>query len=441
MRKPDRPINKQERTTRATFARYLVVLALAGTLFSLHAFTQTPANNQSAKPADAVADSRQSDKPDLQIDKDKLSYAYGATTGEYFRRQGLELNPDLFNQGVRDGLCGAEPRFTWQEVRAIVAAAQKELKVKQHASLKAEQAYATKMLAEKNRAEGDAFLAENKRAEGVVTLDSGLQYKILRIGDGKKPRLGDTVVCHYRGTLIDGTEFDSSYKRNQPSTFRINRVIKGWTEALQLMPLGSRWHLFIPPTLAYGARGAGSNIGPDATLVFEVELLEIKEGASPSDSGSASKERRPSESHSRAVQAGGSAETAGIGALKLSYKLDPRVSKSTYSGERWVSPPVYSRIETGKSVEIEARVQAVDSQGKPVQVTPEWTSADLSVATISPARGSQVIIKVLSAGESPVRVAANGVSTEVVVKSSLQNASLSVEISQAPVKEMHAQRQ
>jgi len=128
----------------------------------------------------------------------------------------------------------------------------------------------------KGREEGEAFLAANKSKEGVVALPSGLQYKILKAGNGPKPAAEDTVVCQYRGTLIDGKEFDSSYKHNQPATFPVNRVIKGWTEALQLMPTGSKWQLFIPSDLGYGERGAGAEIPPDATLIFEVELVSIK---------------------------------------------------------------------------------------------------------------------------------------------------------------------
>ena len=128
---------------------------------------------------------------------------------------------------------------------------------------------------EANQKEGDAFLAANKSKPGVVTLPSGLQYKILTAGAGPKPTAADSVVCNYRGTLINGTEFDSSYKRGQPATFPVSGVIKGWTEALQLMPVGSKWQLFVPPDLAYGARGAGSEIGPNSTLIFEVELMSI----------------------------------------------------------------------------------------------------------------------------------------------------------------------
>ena len=132
------------------------------------------------------------------------------------------------------------------------------------------------MEADKNMKEGETFLAENKNKEGVVTLPSGLQYKVITAGAGPTPKLTDTVTTHYRGTLIDGTEFDSSYKRNQPATFQVNGVIAGWTEALQLMHVGSKWQLFIPANLGYGARGAGGKIGPNATLIFDIELLAIK---------------------------------------------------------------------------------------------------------------------------------------------------------------------
>jgi FKBP-type peptidyl-prolyl cis-trans isomerase FklB len=133
-----------------------------------------------------------------------------------------------------------------------------------------------KVVGEKNVKEGETFLAANKKKEGVVTLPSGLQYKILKTGDGPKPTKDQTVKCHYRGTLIDGTEFDSSYKRGEPTEFPVGQVIKGWTEALQLMPVGSKWQLFIPSDLAYGPNGAGQMIGPNVTLIFDIELISIK---------------------------------------------------------------------------------------------------------------------------------------------------------------------
>jgi FKBP-type peptidyl-prolyl cis-trans isomerase FklB len=159
--------------------------------------------------------------------------------------------------------------LTEEQARTAIMELKKEIVQKQQEQMAA--------LAGKNSAEGQAFLTKNKTAEGVVTLPSGLQYKILKAGEGKKPGLDDTVSCHYRGTLINGTEFDSSLKRNEPTSFPVKGVIKGWTEALQLMPVGSKWQLFVPPNLAYGERGAGGAIGPNATLIFEVELLSIKE--------------------------------------------------------------------------------------------------------------------------------------------------------------------
>ena len=159
--------------------------------------------------------------------------------------------------------------LTDAEARAAVMELQAEMRQKM--------TEARRVVGEENKKAGDAFLAANKTKPGVVTLPSGLQYKVLKMGDGKKPTLNDTVVCNYRGTLINGTEFDSSYKRNQPATIPVNGVIKGWTEALQLMPTGSKWQLFIPSDLAYGAAGAGNLIGPNATLIFDVELLSIQE--------------------------------------------------------------------------------------------------------------------------------------------------------------------
>jgi FKBP-type peptidyl-prolyl cis-trans isomerase len=208
----------------------------------------------------------------LTTEKEKLSYALGASIGDQMRSQSVDVDPDLCARGLKDALSGGKMLLTDVEVRQIVTAFQNELRKKQIAL----QNQRTQELAAKNKTEGEAFLAQNKSAEGVVTLPSGLQYKILKEGVGEKPKLTDTVVCHYRGTLIDGTEFDSSYKRNEPATFAVGGVIKGWTEALQLMPVGSKWQLFVPSSLGYGERGAGRQIGPNAVLIFEVELISIK---------------------------------------------------------------------------------------------------------------------------------------------------------------------
>jgi FKBP-type peptidyl-prolyl cis-trans isomerase FklB len=208
------------------------------------------------------------DAPELKTPKEKLSYALGMDLGNQLKRQSVDINPDVFVQALKDILLGSKTLMTEEQARAAIMELQKELMQKQQAQSAA--------LAEKNKAEGQAFLEKNKTAEGIVLLPSGLQYKILKAAEGKKPALEDTVVCHYRGTLLDGTEFDSSYKGNQPLTFPLKGVIKGWTEALQLMPVGSKWQLFIPSGLAYGDRGNGP-IGPNATLIFEVELLSIKD--------------------------------------------------------------------------------------------------------------------------------------------------------------------
>ena len=208
------------------------------------------------------------DAPVLQDEKAKKSYALGMGMGGRLKGQIPELDPELVARGFRDALAGNKPLLTEGELKAALMALQHEARTRQ--------AQAQKQLGEKNKKDGEAFLAENKTREGVVTLQSGLQYKILKSGDGKKPTADDTVVCHYRGTLIDGKEFDSSHKRNQPATFPLKRVIKGWNKALQLMPVGSKWQLFIPPELGYGERGT-RGIGPNATLVFEVELLSIQD--------------------------------------------------------------------------------------------------------------------------------------------------------------------
>jgi FKBP-type peptidyl-prolyl cis-trans isomerase FklB len=168
-------------------------------------------------------------------------------------------------------MSGGKTRLTQEEAQAVLKEVQTEVQKQQQEKMKE--------AADKNKSEGEAFLATNKSKDGVVTLPSGLQYKILTAGTGPKPTASDSVKCNYRGTLINGTEFDSSYKRGQPATFAVGQVIKAWTEALQLMPVGSKWQLFVPSSLAYGERGAGAEIGPNATLIFEVELLSIEEKA------------------------------------------------------------------------------------------------------------------------------------------------------------------
>ncbi len=208
-----------------------------------------------------------------KTEKELRSYALGMDLGAQLRKLSIEVDPSLFAKGLADALAGEKLLLTEADAKAAIARMQAEVKARQ---IQAMNAPADPKKAEENKKAGEAFLLENRKKAGVTTLPSGLQYKVLTAGTGRKPTTGDTVVCQYRGTLIDGTEFDSSYSRGQAATFPVNGVIAGWTEALQLMPVGSKWQLFIPPELAYGARGAGDKIGPNATLVFEIELESIK---------------------------------------------------------------------------------------------------------------------------------------------------------------------
>jgi FKBP-type peptidyl-prolyl cis-trans isomerase FklB len=205
----------------------------------------------------------------LKNQKDKVSYIIGMEIGKNFKKQSVDIDPDILTRGIKDAISGGKSLLPEQEIQETMAAFQKEMTAKQEEL--------TKKLGEKNKKEGEAFLAENKKKGDVKTLPSGLQYKVIKAGTGKKPRLTDTVTTHYRGTLIDGTEFDSSYRRGQPASFPVGGVIPGWTEALQLMEEGAKWQLFIPPNLAYGERGMGGVIGPNATLIFEIELISIQE--------------------------------------------------------------------------------------------------------------------------------------------------------------------
>jgi FKBP-type peptidyl-prolyl cis-trans isomerase FklB len=210
------------------------------------------------------------DRPALKDTKDKVSYSIGLDIGNTFKKQKMEISPEALMAGLKDALSGANPLLTQDEIRTVMTQFSKDMREKSAA--------VSKEAADKNAKEGEKFLAENKTKPGVKTTASGLQYIVEKEGNGASPKETDTAVVNYRGTLLDGTEFDSSYKRGEPATFPVNRVIKGWTEALQLMKPGAKYKLFIPSNLAYGPGGAGGDIGPNATLLFEVELLSVKPG-------------------------------------------------------------------------------------------------------------------------------------------------------------------
>ena len=217
----------------------------------------------------------------LKTQKDKVSYAVGMNIGKgvaaKLKQQPLEVDQAVLLRGMKDALAGGKMLLTEEEERTLLTQLSVEARKKQEDQMK--------LAAEGNKKIGEEYLAANKTKDGVVTLPSGLQYKILTAGTGPKPTAADTVSCNYRGTLLNGTEFDSSYKRGHPETFPVTGVIKGWTEALQLMPVGSKWQLFIPSDLGYGDRGADprSGIGPGATLIFEVELLSIQGKDKPAE--------------------------------------------------------------------------------------------------------------------------------------------------------------
>ncbi len=203
------------------------------------------------------------DEIKLETDQQKVSYVLGYQAGAQMKQQNMNVDFDTLTKAIKDGLDGVDPRLNGEQAAAVMQ--------KFQARQRAEQA----KIGGENAKAGVAFLAENKNKPGVITLENGLQYKVIKAGTGNKPKATDSVSVHYRGTLINGKEFDSSYSRGEPTSFPVNRVIPGWTQILQLMKEGAKWQVFIPSELAYGARGAGGDIGPDSTLIFDVELIKI----------------------------------------------------------------------------------------------------------------------------------------------------------------------
>jgi len=245
-----------------------IVLAFAASFMIGFAGGAEEAAKAEAEAAGAEGKTQEAapEKSEFKDQKAKTSYCIGANMGKSFRQQGLEIDAEMLARGIKDGLAGGELLLSDQEIMQTMMALRQQI-------MKSQSRRNTGN-AQKNKKEGRAFLAENAKKEGVKALPDGVQYKVLKSGDGPSPKKTDEVIVHYRGTLIDGTEFDSSFKRGQPATFRVSGVIKGWTEVLQMMKVGDKWRVFIPGELAYAERpGPG---GPFATLIFEIELLGIK---------------------------------------------------------------------------------------------------------------------------------------------------------------------
>jgi hypothetical protein len=262
-------------------------------------------------------------------------------------------------------------------------------------------------IAGENAEAGRAYLAANGARKGVVTLESGLQYEVLRDGDGRKPGPDDTVVVHYRGTLVDGTEFGSSRASGRPGTFPVRAALPGLREALQRMATGSRWTLAVPPRLAYGERGGGTVIGPNATLVFDVELLSVAERA----------DRLP--------------PAGPLARIDVSFKLDPRLTRSLYLGDRWVSPATYVAAPQRPAATVDVRAGGLDAAGRRVEVEPEWAAADPDmVEVVRGGRGeARVIVK--RAGDTTLRVASGPIARQLAIRARQRGETLAVEIAQA----------
>lgn len=262
-------------------------------IFALGLFTcgaraqQAPAKAPAAPPAKAPAGAAtpapgaQANAPAFKTQKEKLSYAIGMEMGKGVKTQGIDVDPSILEQGLKDALSGAKSQMSEDEIKQVITALQQDMRQKQ---MQVQEAAAAE-----NKTKGEAFLAANAKKDGVVALPDGLQYKILTAGQGKKPVESDTVLCNYKGTFVDGTEFDSSAQAGKPVPFEVKNVIPGFKEVLQLMPVGSKWQVFVPSNLAYGERGAGGVIGPNAMLIFEIELVSIEGPALNQPAGGAPK--------------------------------------------------------------------------------------------------------------------------------------------------------
>jgi len=329
------------------------------------------------------------ERPALDSEKARLSYAIGAKLAKDLRAQSIDITPELLIEGLRDGLTGGRTLMSEQDSAAALGAMRQDLT--------RNRGLARRAMAAENKRKGVAFLEANRKEEGVITLESGLQYKVLEKGDGPKPAASDLVEVHYRASLIDGTEFESSYKRGKSVQFQVGTVvIAGWRQALQLMPVGSKWQIFVPAELAYGERGQGRLIEPNATLVFEVALLSIKQN-----------------------QAGGpvqrSDEMTGVADIKFAFKLDQRLLGGTYGQVGWVSPKTYQGVAGQDTVDV--RAQGFDARGKALTaIDPEWTVADPDMVVVSPGQGREVKVTAKRAGQTTLKVTVANVTRTLTVE-------------------------
>jgi len=329
------------------------------------------------------------ERPALDSEKARLSYAIGAKLAKDLRAQSIDISPELLIEGLRDGLTGGRTLMSEQDSAAALGAMRQDLTRKL--------GLARRAMAAENKRKGVAFLEANRNEEGVITLESGLQYKVLEKGDGPKPVASDLVEVHYRASLIDGTEFESSYKRGKSVQFQVGTVvIAGWRQALQLMPVGSKWQIFVPAELAYGESGQGRLIEPNATLVFEVALLSIKEN-----------------------QAGGpvqrSEEMTGVVDIRFAFKLDQRLLGGTYGQVGWVSPKTYQGVSGQDTVDV--RAQGFDARGKALTtIEPEWTVADPDMVVVSPGQGREVKVTAKRAGQTTLKVTVANVTRTLTVE-------------------------
>jgi FKBP-type peptidyl-prolyl cis-trans isomerase FklB len=408
----------------SVFATIVFTLPFTAPVLGLQETSQvqnaTPVTDQKTDSAASGASSAA-----LTSEKEKRSYALGMSVGEQVKSRSMDVDADLIVRGLKDSLSGSSTVLNEQEASAEVEELRQQVKQKTITQRREK--------LKKNKQEGQEFLAANKTKEGVVTLPSGLQYKILKAGEGNKPTGNDIVFCNYRGSTLDGKEFDSSYRRGKPSPFKFARVMEGWKQALRLMPVGSKWQVWVPSDLAYGMRGASNVIEPNSTLVFDLELVSVRSRiTSPEETqGETAVDSEPGVVQQQAAEPAIAKTAVPLEDIRISFKLDPRLSGATYGGERWIaSTPFTSLAQLGTQATVEVKADGVAQNGAPVRAAVEWTPADPGMISVVAGENSQVKITVHHAGESKVTVASNGVSKQLIVKAKYTGNATQVEISQ-----------